>query len=204
MGQLTVTVTNSATAVNLTSVGLVDWSDWATGAGVSPAATDYKSGGGNTVPTPTCNGANTYTNDARTISWTNGTNTGSSSNTAGFYVGGSATGDGFTFPFVADTNVRTVYVYTGGYNLTTAATVTATMSDGSATTYTNNTTMTGAASTAIDTVIELVFQANSAAQTCTLNVALSATVSGSNVSLQAVAFASVTSGGSTATTAWLT
>jgi len=189
-GQLTQTVTISGAAVNLTTIGLVDWSDW-NGTSAFAPANDFKSGAG-TLPNPSLIGGTfqVYTNDARTINWTNGTNTGTSSNTAGIFNNGGTTGNGLQLILPADTNIRTVKIYISAFSVATAATISATLSDGSASPQTDNTTLTGAVATAVDGVITLVYQANSAAQTLTLQWFINANVG--NVGLQAVALNSVT------------
>jgi hypothetical protein len=75
-----------------------------------------------------------YYNDPRSLNWNNGTPTTSGSNTAGIYISGI--GNGFQLTAPADNQVRTLKVYVGGWN--SGGTFTATLSDGSATTYTNS------------------------------------------------------------------
>lgn len=199
MASLTMNVSLSSSAVNLTTVGLVDWVDWNN----SSTATDWKSGGGHTIPDPTLyvgGGFGTYTNDARTISWTDGTNTGTSSNTAGCYNNG-VVGTGLQLVFTADTTVRTVYIYPAVYNMTSAAHVTATLSDASAGPASDTTTLVSAASTLADGVIQLIYSAASGGQT--LTVVWTSQTSGGTTNLQAAAIASAGGAGNSASIAWV-
>jgi hypothetical protein len=185
------------TNVNLTSVGLVDWAFWGGGA-TTVTANDYMSGAGHTIPNPTLIGSggsvSGYGGDVRTMSYTNGTNTATVSNNAlGIDAGGSAAGIGLQFVLPADTNVRTVYVYTGGYNLTSAPTITSSLSDSSASAQTDTTTLVGANGSSIDGVVQLVYAANSASQSLTLQIYIPG-AGYQNVTLQAVALASIASG----------
>lgn len=197
MGQLTQTVTISGATVALTTVGAVDWSDFG---GTSTTATDWKSGAGNTIPTPSLIGAGSstggYTNDPRSIGWTDGTfvptNAGS---TNGIFNAGGNSGNGFQLVLPADTNVRTVWIYLGGFDIATAATVTCSLSDGSAASQTDNTTLTGSGGTSVDGVVKLVYQANSSAQSLTLQWFINANTG--NVTLQAAAVQSIVAGGGT-------
>ena len=201
MASLTMAVSLSATAVNLTTIGLVDWADW----DASSTATDWKSGGGHTIPDPTLyvGGAfNTYTNDNRTINWTNGTNTGTSSNTAGCYNSG-VVGTGLELVLPADTNTRVVYIYVAVYNMTTAAIVTATLSDASAGPATDTTTLVSGGGSLADGIIQLTYAAASAAQTLTVTWANG--TAGGTPNLQAAAIYSVSGGGgNSASIAWVT
>lgn len=186
MATLSMAVSVDATTVNLTTVGVVDWADW-TGA---QAAADFKSGGGHTIPDPTLvtgGGFNSYSNDPRTISWTDGTNTASSSNTSGTYNNG-VVGTGLQLALTADTNTRVMYLYPAVFNMTTAATVTASLSDGSSSTVTDTTTLTGGVNALVDGVIQLTYAAASAGQT--LTVSWTSNTVGGTINLQAAALQS--------------
>lgn len=193
----------ASTTVNLTAVGLIDWAQWS--GNVTPGiATDFMSGAGHTIPDPSVRTSGTFQlyTDPRTVSWTNGTNAPTSSVAGAIYNNGAATGCGFQLVLPADTLVRTVNVYIGGFSLTTAATVVATLSDASAGPITNNTSFTGPASTSVDGLIQLVYAAGSAAQTLTLQ--WYQTNGTGNVGLQAVAIVSAAAGAVGATVAWVT
>lgn len=198
MGQLTLSVTKTSAAVNLTTVGVLDWSQW--GATSVTTRSDSKSGAGS-LPNPTLFGAGAcffFSGDPRTLNWTDGTTTPTSSSSNGIYNNGATSGSGWQMVLPADTNVRTVFVYVGGFSLTTAATITASLSDGSASSQTDSTTLTGAASTSIDGVVRLDYQANSSGQSLTLQWYINSSTG--NVTLQGAAFASSSAGGSTINT----
>jgi len=190
MPQLLQTVTLSEAAVNLTTVGAVDWSDWSGSSG-SVSAVDWKLGAGHTIPNPSVYGATAslgfYYSGGLSRSWTDGTNTSSSTDSGGIYVDGTATGVGFQFVIPADTNVRTIYLYLRAYAATSAAVVSTSISDGSSSTKTDSTTITS--SGGVDAVVEIVYQAASAGQSITVTYTTS--ISSSNVALQAAALASV-------------
>ncbi len=122
-GSLAGAVLAPTTPVNLTTVGTSDWVRW--------PGTDHKASGGSQIPAYTTFGGVTlltYTNDPRTMTWTDGTPTASGSSTAGVFVVGNNTGFRISLP--ADPTVRTLTLYVGGYYST--AQLTATLSDGSA------------------------------------------------------------------------
>jgi len=80
--------------------------------------------------------ASAYQNDLRSVSWTDGTPTATSTNNAnGVYIIG--VGQGFSFTAPADLATRTLVVHVGGWN--SGATLTAHLSDGSAADYTDTT-----------------------------------------------------------------
>ena len=131
-GTLQGTETSATTAVNLTAEGAIDWIHWgdfanATAnrkAGVSPQLSTFTVVGSGTL--------NTYSNDPRRMSWTDGAPTARSSNNGGgSYISGVGKGYSFTAP--ADTASRTLVVHVGGYN--SGGTLTAQLSDGSAVDY---------------------------------------------------------------------
>jgi hypothetical protein len=179
-GSLTMTITFPSSAnVNLTTIGAVDWSAFATGS----TASDYASGAGNTVIGGIygTNTSSAYSGDARSFSWTNGTNvpTQTGENHGVYNINA---GSGFTVTFPADTNPRTGYVYLGVYEQTTAATITASLSDSSAPTVSNSATLTGTN----DGYVYFTWQAASASQHLTVSF-YNNTASPGNVSLQAAA-----------------
>lgn len=204
MGQLTQTISLVSSAVNITSTGLIDWSVW--GSSASLSAYDWMSGGGHTFPNPTMvgpvPGIQNYTTSSRTISWTNGTNTGTGSSTNGIYNAGNTSGDGLQLILPADTNVRTAYLYIAGYNLPTAATLTCSISDSSASPITDSSTFTGASLTSIYGTIELVYQANSSGQSVTFQWYVNSTAN-NNVTLNGAAFYSSVAPATTVPIAWV-
>ncbi len=148
-----------ASAVNLTTEGSADWVHWGDTslnrkAGVTAQLSSY---------TLVENGAaNSYNNDLRPISWTDGTPTASSSNNLnGVYTAG--VGQGFWFTAPADTTSRTLVVHVGGW--ISSGTLTAHLSDGSAANFTDTTaTATGQ----FDRNYTLTYNAASAWQTLTI------------------------------------
>ena len=97
-------------------------------AGVAAQLSTYTAVGGGAVQT--------YPNDPRPLSWTDGAPTVSSTNnTKGIYISG--TGRGFSIVAPADTSARTLIVHVGGWN--SGGTLMAHLSDGSAPDFTNTT-----------------------------------------------------------------
>lgn len=188
-GSLSMTVALSATAANLTTVGTSDWAAW-NGGGLGKG--DWKSGAGATISDAVIYGAGgtgSYTSDARTISWTDGTNTPTSSETAGIYNNGGVSGDGLTLTFPASTSSVTLKIYLGVFNISTAATVAASLSDGSASPQTDSTTLVSSSGASADGVVTLTYAANSGGQTLTVHFYVNAVISStSNVTLQAAAY----------------
>jgi hypothetical protein len=123
---LTGSQTNAATAVNLTTEGSTDWVHWGDSAltrksGVTTQLSTYSVIGSG--------GVNTYGNDPRGISWSDGTPTATATaDTKGIYVYG--TGNGFSFTAPASTTTRVLTVHVGGWY--SGGTLTASLGDGSA------------------------------------------------------------------------
>ncbi len=177
-GLLSGSGTSSAAAVNLTAEGGLDWVHWGDGslnrkAGVTAQiSSDSVIGTGN-VPT--------YSNDPRPLSWTDGTPTAiSSNNMNGIYINGA--GQGFSFTAPADTTTRTLVVHVGGWY--SGATLTAHLSDGSASDFVDVTT---AATGQYDRNYTLSYSAGAAGQT--LKVSWVMSCGNGNVTLNAAALA---------------
>jgi hypothetical protein len=117
---------SASTASSLTTEGGTDWVHWGDTslnrkAGVPPQLSSYSVVGSGTVLT--------YSNDPRSLSWTDGAPTASSANNFnGIYIVNVANGFSFTAP--ADTSSRTLVVHVGGWY--SGGTLTAHLSDGSA------------------------------------------------------------------------
>ena len=176
-GSLSGTVSTSAPAVNLTAEGTVDWIHWGDSAvnrkaGVPPQLTSYTVVGW--AP------ALQYCCDPRSVSWTDGTSTGSvTNNRNGIFV--YSIGDGLSLTAPADTTTRKLILHVGGWN--SGATLTAHLSDGSALDYTNTT----AGSTGqYDGNYTLTYSAASAGQSLTVTWTMTSGTSG-NVTLMAAA-----------------
>src|SRR5581483_4407494 len=127
-GSLAGSGTSAATTANLTAEGITDWVHWGDAALNRKGATAELS----TYSVVGQGGVNTYNNDPRPITWTDGSpTTSSANNTNGIYISG--TGQGFSFTAPADTTKRTLMVHVGGYF--SGGTLTALLSDGSAANY---------------------------------------------------------------------
>ena len=158
----TVTAVSTAQAFNLTTQGTTDWAAWGYGAGNF----EHSSAGGSKISNASVFGGGAMTSFASSFlgsTWTNGTPDASVTNeTNGFYNNGGV-GDGFQFTAPAGTAVQHLTVYVGGWN--TGGTLTATLSDGSAATYTNTSqSSTGSYYAHYD----LTFNAGSAGKTLTV------------------------------------
>jgi hypothetical protein len=120
-------------AVNLTTLGTADWAHW----GLTTTSFDHKAGVSSQIPTYTLTNGGTvgraglYTNN---YVWSDGTPTGSASTNTGLYLGGA--GHGFQLVLPADNaTTRTIKLYLGLNKV--QATLTATLSDGSAVPFTD-------------------------------------------------------------------
>lgn len=156
-GSLAGSVASSSAAVDLTVAGTVDWAHW--------PGYNHKASGDAQISNYTRVGSGSihgYSNDPRTLSWSDGINAVSGSNRRGLYVAG--TGNGFQLNAPADTTTRTLTVYVGGSN--SAGKLTAHLSDGSTADY-GNTTVSGSGQ--YNGVYRLTYQAASAGQRITVN-----------------------------------
>ena len=121
---------------NLTSLGTVDWAHW----GLTTAGSfDHKAGVTQQISNFTIVGtgpANQYGGNAFGYSWTDGTPTGSATNsTTGIYFLG--VGNGFKITAPADTTQRTLTVYVSAFNA--RGQMVAQLSDASSPDYVNST-----------------------------------------------------------------
>ena len=158
-GALTGAVTNATTTANLTEKGIADWVHWGDASlnrkgGVTPQISTYSIVGSGSVKT--------YTNDPRTLSWTDGTPTGTGSNEDGIYI--SSLKNGFSFTVPAGTTSQTLSVYVGGWD--SGGTLTAHLSDASAADYVNTT---ASVSGQYDGNYTLTYYAASPGQTLTIS-----------------------------------
>jgi hypothetical protein len=157
-GALSGSVTSATTTANLTAGGPADWVHWGDAslnrkAGVTPQIGAYSIVGSRL--------AQTYTNDPRTLSWTDGTPAATGSNANGIFVNSLKNGFSFTAP--ADTTSRTLTVYVGGW--ASGGTLTAHLSDASAADYADTTAAVGGQ---YDRNYTLTYNAASTNQTLTL------------------------------------
>ncbi|HST41327.1 MAG TPA: hypothetical protein VLK58_17550, partial [Conexibacter sp.] len=175
--------TASGGTVDLTATGTADWAHWGTS---SATSFDHKSGAG-LISDRTAVGSGTitrYANNAIGYSWSGGTPTASATaSTTGIYVTG--VGNGFRFTVPADTTARRLLVHVGAWEA--RGRLVATLSDGSASSYTSTSLSAGSGSSANGT-FALAYRAARAGQTLTVTWTVDSTVtSNGNVTLQSAA-----------------
>jgi hypothetical protein len=196
-GTLSGAITSSATAVNLTTEGTADWVHW------GDASLNRKAVVGAQISSYTIVGSGSvlkYSNDPRPLSWTDGSPTAlGSSNKDGVYISG--TGNGFSISVPADTATRTFVLHVGGWD--SGGTLTAHLSDGSATDFVNTT---AAASGQYDRNYTLTYQAGAAGQQLTVTWKMASgagnvTLNGAALSSTSVTPASIVATGGTLQTA---
>lgn len=165
---------------SLSAAGTTDWVHW-----TSPGLPSDRKAGGNLIGNYTLVGsgsATSYTDDPRALSWSDGAPDGAFAETpgsgSGVYVSGI--GNGFSITVPADTTVRALTVYAGGWN--SAATFTAHLSDASAADFTDTT---AAATGQYDRSYTIYYSANSPGQTLTVTWTMAS--GAGNVALSAVA-----------------
>ena len=173
---LTGAVTSAATNVNLTAEGAVDWVHWGettlSRKAVAAQLGNYTVVGAGAV--------SRYPNDLRTMSWSDGTPTVSSStNRNGVYISGL--NNGFSILAPADATVRTLTIHVGGW--ASSGRLTAHLSDGSAVDFVNASAFT---SGQYDRNYTLTYSALSAGQTLRVSWVMAST-GGGNVTLNAAA-----------------
>jgi fibronectin type 3 domain-containing protein len=171
-GSLAGSVATSAATVDLTATGTADWAHW--------PGYDHKSTGGSQLQTFTAIGGTvqTYTNDPRRLTWSDGTPAATGSSTSGVYINGI--NKGFRVIAPADTSTRTLKLYVGGWNST--GQLTAQLSDGSAVDYVD---ASRSGTGQYDAVYTLTYKAGAAGQS--LKVQWVQASSTGNVTLQAAA-----------------
>lgn len=188
-----VTQAESSSAVNhLSSPTRTDWIEFPQNV-TSP---NRKSGGGSTISTPTLIGPNNgtasftgYNAQGVGRDWTDGTPTASATRQEGVFYDNTAAvaaGQGIQFTVPADTNTRTLEIYWFAYS--GAARVNATLSDSSASAYTNNLTTTGLGNEVWHKTT-ITYSAASAAQTLTVQLTMQSFASTyGQVGLDAIAY----------------
>lgn len=149
----------SPNAINLTTQGALDWAHWGFNA---PPSFTRKSGVSQQISTYTSIGTapvGWFANASSTFSWTDGTPAATATNNPnGFYVLGA--GNGFELMIPADTNLKTLKLYTGLHRA--QARLEATLSDGSAPAFVSTALSNDAGSR--DGVYSVTFRAASAGQ----------------------------------------
>lgn len=176
-GTLTGTGNSNTTTASLTTEGTTDWVHW------GDTAANRKAGVAAQISNYTIVGAgaiHAYTNDLRTLSWSDGSPTASGTNANGVYI--NSAGNGFSFTAPADTTTRTLTVHVGGWQ--TGGTLVAHLSDGSAADFVDTTPL---ATGQYDRNYTLTYTAASNAQTLSVN--WTATAGSGNVALSGAALA---------------
>jgi hypothetical protein len=176
-------VAGNGNTVDLTAEGTDDWAHW----GYSGTAIDHKSVSGSAVNhiTETHVGSPLqYANNTNGYSWSDGTPTASAvANKTGIYIVG--VGNSFTISAPADTTLRTLKLYIGGWSST--ATLIAHLSDTSAADYVDSSFSN--LSDSYYAVYTLTYKARSAGQTLTARWQVASGSGGPNVTLQAATLA---------------
>lgn len=180
-GSLTGAAAATPAAVDLTLAGAQDWVHW----GRSTASdVDRKSGVWQQIGDFTKIGSasvSRYSNSSVSYSWSGGTPTATAAgSTTGVYIQGL--GNGFRLSIPAGPSPTTVKLYVGAWKA--AGTLTATLSDGSATPY--SAVVSNAAGTS-NSVVTLSFAAETAGQHLNIDYVLTTDFAGGNVTLQSAA-----------------
>jgi hypothetical protein len=172
-------VAGTGAAVDLTAEGTDDWAHWGfTGTGV-----DHKSVSGSAVNHITESNVGSpvrYADNANGYTWTDGTPTANAvASTTGIYIIGA--GNSFTITVPADTTLRTLKVYVGGWSST--GTLTAHLSDTSAVDYVDSSFSSPSAS--YWAVYTITYAAISPGQTLVVRWQMTGGQAGGNITLQA-------------------
>jgi hypothetical protein len=188
MGSLTLaSVTARTVSINMDAINAGaapdDWGVWNTG-GLPPD--QRRLGGGSTLSAVSlvAGGGPSTVNESIGTSWTNGTPTASGSSLGDFFNTSFSAGFGFSGTLPADTNLRTAWFLVGPYN-TTNGTMVFSLSDGSATTVTDTTSLVATSGAFNPYLVIITYQANG---TATLNYQFTSN-GASTVTLQGIAVA---------------
>lgn len=168
IGSLSQTNAAPPTPVALSTEGTVDWAHWGTStASLTPV---HKSGVTQQISNATTLGGGTVTRTTTGVpsySWTGGTPTASSAGTTTAIRNGAALNRGFRITVPANnTNLRTLKLYVGAMN--TTGKLTASLSDGSATTITDTTVTSSSTTTPTNRVFTIPFRSAAASATLTV------------------------------------
>ena len=181
-GSLSGSYSAASASYNLTALGTLDWAHWGRGGNLSNF--DHDAAGGSQISNVTKVGSGSYggwTYSGRDVSWTNGTPTASDSGDDGYIWANNAIGAGFSFTVPASTTSQTLYIYLGGAS--SGGTLTATLSDSSASPYTA--TMSGTSN--YQDVVAITYNAASAGQKLTINWVKSQTIGSAGGSVDLIA-----------------
>lgn len=171
---LTLSLTSSSSAVDLSALGVDNWAEWE-GGSYTPSNT--KSGGAGTISATyyVTDQTNTATGLPVTISWTGGTPVASGSSTSGLLNEGGW-GQGYSVTFDADTSTREARIFFGGFDSETN--ISCHLSDASATV--DDQTLAGVSNGFGSGYAVVTYSAASAGQTLTCDVWLSNNLGGSS------------------------
>ena len=134
---------------------------------------DRKATGGSQISNVTRVGSGSYggySDPSRDSIWTDGTPTAKDTGDTGYIWANNAAGTGYSFTAPADTTSRTLYIYLGGY--VSGGTLTATLSDNSATPY----TVSFSGASHYTELVAITYKAGSSGQKLTLNYTKTANV----------------------------
>ncbi len=172
---------------NLTALGNIDWAAWGDSGSGSITPTNRKSQGGSLIGVSVVGGVVTFDNSTNTnggLYWTDGTPTASQLATNGIETS-NGSGGGYSLTFPASATPHTVYLFLGGRN--NFPILTASLSDGSAPNYINNSL--GASSAPFNVMFVLTYAAASNGQT--LTVTYTTSNNASDVTLDGAAYGTV-------------
>jgi hypothetical protein len=181
-GSLTGTASTAAASYNLTPLGTTDWAHW--GVGGTYGAFDHKASGNSQISNVTALGSGAYGgyHDAsRSLTWNDGTPLASDTADSGYIWANDAIGAGYSFTAPADTTTRTIYVYVGGYS--SGSTLTAHLSDSSASDYSISLSGSGI----YNDIVAITYKAGSANQKLTISYVKSQNINGASGSSDLVA-----------------
>jgi hypothetical protein len=183
-GSLLGTQAAAAAGYNLTSLGSADWIHW--GTGNNPTAVDRKATGKSQISNTTRIGTGSYGSyfdSSRNVMWTDGTPLATDTGDDAYIWANNSLGAGYSFTVPAGTTTHTLYIYAGGYS--SGATLTAHLSDGSASDYVAS----ASGSAHYTQLYTITFNAASAGQTLTVTYIKSANVNGTGGSVDLIAAA---------------
>jgi hypothetical protein len=179
-GTLVLTPTITTAAVNLTTVGTTDWAKYnVTQGGPTIVPSNIKLTGGGLITMTNPDGVGEYSNDNRTISWTDGNNNTTGSETTGVFDNTGA--NPFTITVPASTTPQTLFVYLAYFDMQ-ASTFSCSLSDSSASP--QSTSIFIVNSVLGDGVARIDYAANSSGQTLTCTWI---GTSGNSYNIQAIA-----------------
>ncbi|MBV8781621.1 MAG: immunoglobulin domain-containing protein, partial [Phycisphaerae bacterium] len=165
----------SASAYNLTTLGASDWAQFGQGGGAS--GFNHKASGGSQISNVSrvgSGGFGGYTYASYFTNWSDGAPAKSDSAEHGYLWANNAIGTGYSFTVPADTTVRTLYVFVGGYSVGT--TLTAHLSDGTQSDY----SVGFSGSSHFSNIVAITYSANSPNQKLTITYTKSGNINGTS------------------------